>query len=200
MIQQLMPQVVVFDFDGTLTRHDSFLEFVRFVHGRKALWFGLLRHAGALLLMMLHLVDHSRVKERVFSTFFRGMPYTTFCELGRSFAEQVDRWNKDEMLSQLKHHVEKGDRVYVVTASVEEWVCPWCERQGVLHVIGTQVETDKEGRLTGRFKTKNCYGAEKVMRLLAWEPNRKEYRLKAYGDSRGDREMLQFADEAKRVR
>lgn len=67
-------------------------------------------------------------------------------------------------------------------------------------MIGTQVETDKEGRLTGRFKTKNCYGAEKVMRLLAWEPNRKEYRLKAYGDSRGDREMLQFADEAKRVR
>ena len=62
-------------------------------------------------------------------------------------------------------------------------------------ILGTSVETSG-GRLTGRFSTANCYGAEKVRRLLALYPDRATYRLTAYGDSRGDRELLAFADEA----
>lgn len=195
-----IPHVVVFDFDGTLTRRDSYLEFVRFTHGRVALWWGLLRHAVPLVLMLLRAADNGHVKERVFSTFFRGVPYETFCKWGRQFAEQVEQWKRDEMVAQLQRHQKEGARVYVVTASVEEWVRPWCELQGVEHVVGTQVEVGYDGCLTGRFTTKDCIGAEKVTRLMAWEPDRANYRLIAYGDSRGDREMLQFADEATKVR
>lgn len=64
-----------------------------------------------------------------------------------------------------------------------------------MKVIGTQVEV-RNGRLTGRFLTKNCYGQEKVNRILDYLPDRKTYRLIAYGDSRGDQELLAFADEA----
>ena len=60
--------------------------------------------------------------------------------------------------------------------------------------IGTKVEVDLDGKLTGRFLTKNCYGPEKVNRLLEIEPDRKNYFLYAYGDSRGDKEMLECAD------
>jgi len=34
-----------------------------------------------------------------------------------------------------------------------------------------------------------------VNRFLKEEPNRDEYYLYAYGDSRGDKEMIAFADE-----
>jgi phosphoserine phosphatase len=54
----------------------------------------------------------------------------------------------------------------------------------------------KDGRLTGRFLTKNCYGQEKVNRIKELYPHREEYHLTAYGDSNGDRELLAFADEA----
>lgn len=56
------------------------------------------------------------------------------------------------------------------------------------------MEIDSFGYLTGRFITLNCYGQEKVKRLLEIEPDRKEYILVAYGDSRGDKELLEFAD------
>jgi phosphoserine phosphatase len=62
-------------------------------------------------------------------------------------------------------------------------------------VLGTQIEV-ADGSLTGRFLTKNCYGQEKVKRLLEQYPDRREYHLTAYGDSRGDKEMLAFADES----
>ena len=52
------------------------------------------------------------------------------------------------------------------------------------------------GRITGRLATANCNGAEKPRRILALFPHREDYRLVAFGDSRGDREMLAMADEA----
>ena len=64
-----------------------------------------------------------------------------------------------------------------------------------MNVLGTQIEV-KNGNLTGRFLTKNCYGQEKVNRILALYPDRNTYYLIAYGDSRGDKELLAFADEA----
>ena len=62
-------------------------------------------------------------------------------------------------------------------------------------VVGTQIEV-KDGVLTGRFLTRNCYGEEKVNRLNALYPNRQDYYLIAFGDSRGDKELLAFADES----
>jgi phosphoserine phosphatase len=58
----------------------------------------------------------------------------------------------------------------------------------------TKVEV-KEGRLTGRFLTKNCFGKQKVVRLQELYPDRKAMVLTAYGDSRGDKEMLDYANE-----
>ena len=52
-----------------------------------------------------------------------------------------------------------------------------------------------DGVLTGRFITKNCYGEEKVNRLLQLFPERTQYWLVAYGDSRGDTQLLDFANE-----
>ena len=31
---------------------------------------------------------------------------------------------------------------------------------------GTEIEVDNQGRITGRFKTKNCLRQEKIKRLL----------------------------------
>lgn len=40
----------------------------------------------------------------------------------------------------------------------------------------------------------NCYGAEKVHRLLEIFPQRDSYTLVAYGNSDGDIPLLEFAD------
>lgn len=50
--------------------------------------------------------------------------------------------------------------------------------------------------LRGVLSQKNCYGEEKVRRLIQTYPGRNSYWLAAYGDSRGDFELLDFANES----
>ena len=58
----------------------------------------------------------------------------------------------------------------------------------------TECIRNKNRKLTGNFSSKNCYGQEKVNRLLEKEPDRTNYILYAYGDSAGDKEIIEFAD------
>ncbi len=188
--------VATFDFDGTITRKDTLLEFIKFVKGAPALYGGLLRYAPLLVAYELGAYPNWKVKQKFFSYFFKQMPYDEFCRWGERFSDSVDPIIKRPVFEKLLQHVQHGDDVYIVSASVKEWILPWARKVGVTHVIATEVEVDDRGRLTGRFSSRNCYGQEKVFRFLAEEPRRESYYLYAYGDSRGDRYMLNLADRA----
>ena len=194
-----MRTVAAFDFDKTLTNSDTLVRFVWFSCGIGRLLAGFLFYSPLLVLMKLHLYPNWKAKQKVFAYFFRGCDYHHFQQLGQEFANEVERIKNNETVEKLEAHLAKGDTVYVVSASIAEWVRPWCEGQGVSGVIATEVEVDDKGCLTGRFKSRNCYGKEKVRRLLEFEPNRASYCLYAYGDGRGDRELLAFADKPQTV-
>ena len=189
-------QIVAFDFDGTLTTKDTMFEFIRFVKGTWRLWAGIGWCSPVLLAYLLRLCPNSKAKQRLFSFFFKDMPYQQFRQLGEDFQARVEELRKAPVVQQLQQHLSQGDRVYVISGSIEEWVRPWCERMGVHRVLATQVEVSEDGCLTGRFSSPNCFGQEKVNRLLAEEPDRSSYHLTVYGDSRGDRELMALADEA----
>ena len=97
----------------------------------------------------------------------------------------------------------------IVSASIDNWVRPFFEIRNLkgIQVLGTQIEV-VDGKLTGHFKSNNCYGKEKVNRiteaLVSSQAShsestksfeRSEYEIEAFGDSRGDKEMLAFADK-----
>lgn len=193
-----MRRVAVFDFDGTLTTKDTLLEFIKFTHGKLAFFLGFTIFAPILILMKLHLFPNWRAKQMVFSWFYKGMEYAKFAEYGECFADNVEEIRKESTILKLKALQSNGADIYVISASIDDWVRPFCIRLGVKTVLGTKVEV-KNGKLTGRFLTKNCYGQEKVNRLLEAEPNRNGYYLYAFGDSRGDKEMLEFAEEGIKV-
>ena len=46
-------KIYAFDFDGTLTRRDTFIEFIRYVFGTRRMLAGILRFAPILVLMKL---------------------------------------------------------------------------------------------------------------------------------------------------
>ena len=192
--------IAVFDFDGTLTTRDSFLAFIKWACGSVGYYTGFVRFAPQLLLMLMHLYPNWKAKERIFAHFFKGWQYSWFKALGEDFASEFESMRNEPVISRLHEHIDRGDTIYVISASLPEWVEPWCKQLGVNAVLATEVEVDDNGRLTGRFKTKNCYGQEKVDRLLKVEPDRETYLLHAYGDSRGDRELLAFADHATHVK
>ena len=190
-----MFKVFAFDFDGTLTTRDTLLAFIRYACGTPLFLLGFLLHTPLLVLMKLRLYSNGKAKQRLFTWFFRGMPLETFDALCQSFARTHRHLLRPETVRLLQQALSEGAEVLVVSASIDNWVQPFFP---TVTVLGTQIEVI-DGRLTGRFLTPNCYGQEKVRRILALHPERSAYRLTAYGDSRGDRELLAFADEAHRV-
>lgn len=187
-----MRKVVAFDFDGTLTTKDTLLVFVRHAKGTRAFLWGFLRHAHLLVLMKLGLYPNWKAKQRLFSYFFKGMEIEKFDGLCQQFAANNRKLLRPEGVKAVAQARADEAEVLIVSASIDNWVRPFFA--GV-QVIGTQIEV-ADHRLTGNFLTPNCYGQEKLHRILALYPDRQTYHLTAYGDSRGDQELLAFADEA----
>ena len=198
-----MRKIVAFDFDGTLTTKDTLLAFIRYAKGSTGFWLGFLRYSPQLVLMKLGLYPNYKAKQKVFAHFFKGMTLEAFDALCQRFASDNRHLLRPQALETLNKAISEGAEVVIVSASIDNWVQAFFEgvrregvrREGVrsIQVIGTQIEVE-EGVLTGRFLTKNCYGQEKVNRIQALFPNRQDYHLTAYGDSRGDQELLAFAD------
>ena len=191
-----MRKICACDFDGTLTTRDTLLVFIRYTQGMRAFVIGFLRHAHLLVLMKLGLYPNWKVKQRIFSYYFKGMTIDVFDALCRRFAAKNHQLLRPEGIKTLQQAQADGAEVVIISASIDNWVCPFFTvHLPHVKIVGTQVEVSNR-RLTGRFLTPNCYGKEKVNRLLALYPDRHEYQLTAYGDSRGDKELLAFADEA----
>ena len=187
-----MKKIVVFDFDGTLTTKDTFVAFIRYACGTRAFLFGFLQYAPLLVLMKLHLYPNYKAKEKVFSHFFKGMSLDPFDSLCQDFARDSQHLLRPQGIQTLQQAQTEDSDVLIVSASIDNWVQPFFP---ATKVLGTQIEV-KDGHLTGRFLSKNCYGQEKVNRILECYPHREAYHLTAYGDSRGDKELLAFADES----
>ena len=194
-----MKRVFAFDFDGTLTTRDTLIAFIHYACGTPRFLLGFLLHAPLLVLMKLRLYSNGKTKQRLFTWFFQGMSIETFDALCQSFALSHRHLLRPDTVRLLQQALSEGAEVIVVSASIDNWVQPFFSTfhlpPSTFHVLCTQIEVI-DGRLTGRFLTPNCYGQEKVRRILALHPDRSTYHLTAYGDSRGDRELLAFADEA----
>ena len=191
-----MQKVYLFDFDGTVTSGDTLLAMARHHKGRLRLWLWLAVHGPQLVLMKLGVCSNSAMKERFFCHFFGGMSIHAFNRLCVDFAEHHVQMVRRSALKRIAEANEEGSRVLIVSASIDNWVEAMMRQFDVrAEVVGTQIEI-VNGLLTGRFATPNCYGAEKVERIKALITERSDYTLIAYGDSRGDSEMLDYADES----
>lgn len=198
-------KVYLFDFDGTLTCADTLLEFIRYACGRRRFFIGFALFSPLLVLMKLHLYPNYRAKQRLFAWYFNGMSIDNFDLVCRRFAHHNQRLMRQKALDKLREIFHNNETLCVVSASIDNWVRPFFDNiskasRSDFRVIGTEVEVDTDGVLTGRFRTHNCYGAEKVRRVLEAMPqlksNRDDFWVVACGDSRGDKELLEFADEA----
>ncbi|SDH08605.1 HAD family hydrolase [Chitinophaga filiformis] len=188
----MKPAIAFFDFDGTITRRDTLFEIIRFQKGEGALYAGLALLSPALVMMKLGLISKQKGKDLVLQYFFRNTPIDEFRDKCAAFCrDKLPGLIRENALKEINQHLAKGHRVVVVTASAQEWVKPWCDNVGI-ECIGTQLEI-RNDRVTGRIHGVNCNGEEKVRRI------RQQYDLPvfgdiyAYGDTNGDRPMLQLA-------
>ena len=93
---------------------------------------------------------------------------------------------------QIEWHRSRGDRVVVVSASLDVYLGAWCRDNG-LEVICTRLET-RDGKMTGRYLAGDCCGEEKRQRVLRQYEIDDYALVYAYGDTAEDRDMLDLAD------
>ena len=188
--------IAAFDLDGTLTRRDTLIDFLLQTVGYRRLAAGLFVQSPVLLKYLFGIASNDVAKEALFTHFFKGWRAEEFEERCRAYATgRLPRLLKGEALSRCRWHERQGHRLVCVSASIKNWVSPWALGHGFQNVIATEMETDR-GVVTGRFRGGNCYGPEKVRRLIEVFPERDRYTLFVYGDSRGDADLLSFADHA----
>lgn len=184
--------VAAFDLDGTLTHRDTLIPWLAHVRGpvRTAIAFGagFPRTAAALA----GLGSRDEAKERLFRRLLAG---ATLAELQASVDGFVDRLVRSRVrpgiLAIAHAHRAQGHELVIVSASPELYVDRVAAALGFDAGLGTRLEVDGDGRLTGRIQGRNCRGPEKVERLRAWLGG--DAVVHAYGDSSGDRDLLALA-------
>lgn len=186
--------IALIDFDGTITDNDNFTSFCFFATSRLRKILILPVLLPVFLMYKCGLIPASRT--RIIVSYFAFKGYTIDRISGKGLAysrERIPVHVRGVALERMAHHKENGDLVVVVSASLNAYLEPWAEANGV-RLICTALETIN-GRLTGRYIGGDCTGGEKVARI------RKEFdlgsfdKIYVYGDTSEDREMLSLGDE-----
>ncbi len=178
-----------------MTTEDSMPRFLRHVVGTRSFILRALSALPALIKYAAGLSDNESSKEQVFIKFLKGMPRLEFRSKAEEFSLSVlPRMIKEEATARLRWHIDHGHQCILISASIEDYLIPWAKRLGFAAVLATRLEVDAQGNLTGKLLGKNCYGVEKVRRLEKHLSRLADYTIYGYGDSRGDKELLQIAD------
>lgn len=181
--------LALFDFDGTITRSDTLLDFMSFAKGRLSFGLGMIILSPILVLYKLKLIPNWRAKEMVLSYFFKGMPEHQFHQLCESFAREIiPGLIRPKAKEELERHRREGNRVVIVSASAENWIQPWASQINI-ELIATRLQII-DGKMTGRFVGKNCFGEEKVARVNQFLVLSDYPTIETYSDSRSDQPLL----------
>jgi len=185
-------KLVLFDFDGTITKGDSLLHFLIFYKGYFRFLAGMTWLAPVMFQYLFKLTPNWKAKEKVLRYLIGGQRENVFNDRCCEFAQNVlPNLIRPGALDTIKKYASDGATVAVVTASAENWVAPWCRTHNI-ECIGTQLEVSN-GVITGNICGENCYGPAKVRRIQEQFKLATYQEIIAYGDSSGDREMLALA-------
>ena len=187
-------EIVVFDFDGTITTDDTFRLFLRYYTGN-------LKWAVNILLLLpifigygLKVIDRNQAKIHVMRRFFKNASVAKLNARAAAFATEIIpsliRPQAQACLDSKKTHPES---LYICSASITPYLRAWGESQNIHNILATELETDGD-RYTGEIKGWNIWGEGKMRRILAEFAPHPVKIMEAYGDSRGDREMLHAAE------
>jgi phosphatidylglycerophosphatase C len=184
-------RVAAFDFDGTLTRRDTLVPFLRRARGRWAIVRAAVAARGAR--------GRDAFKVALVGRLFRGWPAARLDELGRAYVPTLLAALRAESRERLEWHRRRGHAVVIVSASLGAYLRPLADRLGIDDALAVELVADAAGTLTGEVMGGlNNRGPEKVARLEAWLDARfgpgADVELWAYGDSSGDAELLAIAD------
>ncbi|MBX2888278.1 MAG: HAD-IB family hydrolase [Ferruginibacter sp.] len=188
--------IAFFDFDGTITRSDTMFAFCKHTVGIVPYTLGMVRTSPWLAGFKMGILTATQAKEKLLQTFFHGVKLETFNKYCNDFFNEViPHLLREDAMQEISYHKKNKNKVVVVSASAENWIRDFCDAEGI-DLIATRLEVDTEERITGKLLGINCNYEEKVNRIKAAYNLSSYDKIYAYGDSDGDRAMLQIATDS----
>lgn len=189
--------LAVFDLDGTITRSDTLGPYLLgFVRQRP--W-RLLRVPLGVPSALGFVVtrDRGRVKGAAIHALLGGATRTELDQWSERFVQQLlPAGLFSEAVEAIARHREAGDRLLMMSASVDLYVPRIADALGFHEVICSRVRWRTDGRLDGRLDGANCRGEEKRRQLTALLARDPPTRVYAYGNSHSDLPHMVLAQEA----
>ena len=188
--------IALFDFDGTLSKGDSIIPFLKYcVKTGFAPWYVLPKGAALGAMYLTRLVKSDTwAKERALS-FLKGKGYWETQQVAEGFYREVlSRRIYPKGLEEIRRLREKGYVILIVSASPDVYMEPVRRALEAEAVLATRCGLDAMHLYTGGFASLNCRGFEKTLRIAEYLAA-KGYELdvdlsRAYGDSAGDWPMM----------
>ena len=194
-----MKKIVIFDFDNTITKEDSFNDFLKYTFGKKKFYLTMLKKCIKIMLYKTNLISNAKVKTDIFKAFYKNKKYETYqtdCEnYVKNRLNDIINNNIKDIIVQYQN---KKYEMVILSASFKEWIEPWAQSNGFNMVICSSFAISN-GIINGKIEEKNsCYGENKLRMLLNYIPNiDKEYsEIIAFGDSKSDKYYLNKATTA----
>jgi phosphatidylglycerophosphatase C len=175
----------VYDFDGTIYRRDSSVDFILYCLEHQPSLIALApRFAAAAIRHAAGRIDKTQMKQSFFSFLQRiDDPETAVERFWEGNIDNMHAWYAD------RHRPDDA----VVSASPEFLLRIPCERLEIPTLIASRVD-----ERTGAFDGENCHGAEKVRRFREVFPDARVEEF--YSDSFSDEPMARIAERAYLVR
>lgn len=188
-----MKSIALFDFDGTLIEGDSFTRFISYFVSKKRFLFGRVFLTPFVLAYKAGFLKSSKMRTIVVWAGYFGANEAEIKKRGRDYAgEVIPLFPKGKAYEKFLWHKERGDKIVIVSASLDIYLAPWCENNKV-DLICSTVEY-RAGRVFGLDKNGDC-SCEKKSQRVKENYNLSDYdSVYAYGDTHEDDELLALAD------
>lgn len=186
------PCLALFDFDGTITTHETMPAFLRRSVSRGRLVFGYIVLAPLIVGYKLRLVSGTWVRRAIVRVGYSGVPAADVDAAGKAFAATyLPTVLRPHAMQRIAWHQAQGHTVVIVSGGLDVYLAPWCGQHG-LALVCSSLEAHA-GALTGRYAGRQCVLAEKARRVCEQYDLNAYAAIHAYGDTPEDGDMLGLA-------
>ncbi|MBF7690238.1 HAD-IB family hydrolase [Acinetobacter pollinis] len=185
--------LALFDFDETITHKDSFGPFLTLTVNPIQKYFYIVKLSPYFIGYKLKYITDRTFRTKLCHTAFKNYPKDKLIKIGNDFAiNYLNKIIRSNALEQIQWHLSQGDRVVVVSSSLDIYLKPWCQQYG-LDLICNELESTHD-LYTGHLRHGDCGGIEKANRIQQQYELTDYNKIYAYGDSPNDHAMLALAD------
>jgi phosphatidylglycerophosphatase C len=194
--------LAVFDLDGTLTKGDSFLLFLKYFAGKKRFVAAL---ATNFFLVALSVINPDKwaksAKEALLSQILKGESRSEVDLIATVFVREILLPRlKVPTYKRLRWHQEQGHLTAVNSASLDIYIEKFADILDIDLIFASELEFDQNAIATGKFIGQNNRGQNKVFSLKNYiKQSEDRYFIWAYGNSKNDQMLLDYADIGIRV-